>query len=143
MVAEDAKSSGNVAMDIARHYYARILIGKAVIITDDPKVLLKALQRQWARLTRRLQAKRAETPSNRVVIVMDLTFTITKMQCQRFTAESPRDHPCAHVFIMHPTDLGSDLPKFATLYITCAVDSQALEAAMVSMPPNGTVMRYS
>lgn len=142
MHIEEIKSTGSLAADITRHYSARILMGKAVVVAEDPDLLEKALQKQWARLTRRLQAQRTQTPSNKVATVMDLTFAITKMQCQRFTTQLPLDDPSARVFILRPTDLNDILPEFATLYITCAVGLAVLESAAATMPANGTVIRY-
>lgn len=143
MEIEEIKSTGNVAADIARHYYARLLIGKAVIVTEDPDVLCKTLEKQWARLTRKLQAQRAQSPSNRVVTVMDLTFAITKMQCQRFTVLPPFEDPTARVFIMRPLGLGDILPEIATLYLTCLVGHDVLDPVLATMPANGSVVRYS
>jgi hypothetical protein len=134
------KDVESILVDIARRLYARQLIGKAIIITEHPRAAHAIIRKHWQRMTR--QHLRDRTLTLDTVLINDLTNTIATMQSLRFTALAPFEDPTNDVFLLHPTSLGDILPEAATIFVTCTVDTDLLDAATRCMPQNGLIVRY-
>lgn len=88
LILEEGSFGNNPSTkDLARHLYTRMSCGKVVIVTDNPKVLLSSLRKQWLRLARKVQVERAGTlQAERIV---ELTNMVSRMHNLRFTTDYP------------------------------------------------------
>lgn len=93
-----AHGSSSLAADIARHLHARQYLGKAVILCDQPVVMLSTIRKQWLKLARVIQKQRAATLN--ADKILKYTHAITHMQNMQFTAKAPSEHPGADVYIL-------------------------------------------
>ena len=140
---EQRSLSGNASLswDIAHHLYTRQLKGKAIIIAEDPAVLLSSIRKQWLKLTRRAQRERASTLDGERI--SELTQQIAHMQNMKFTAGDPLDQPQADVFIISPDQLTDLLPYSHTLYATCRVSEHLMQPLVSVQPIRSLIVVYN
>lgn len=97
---------------LARHMHTRQELGKIVIVTTRPIILLAALRKEWLALGRAVQRERASTIN--LPLVRELTQRWQTMQQLRFTKEHDTS---ADVFFIQPHELGPLPPGCQTLYL--------------------------
>ena len=130
----------SLAWDLARHMYTRVGMGKIMIFTEQPEVMLPLLQKKLTHLCRQVQIMRFATDN--ATLVAELTRQIVLMQQLQLTTLMPIDCPGARAFIMRPEDFNDVMPYFNTLYVTCAVSSNTLDRAVDCMPERSLVVKY-
>lgn len=130
----------NILADITRRLHARQLVGKAIIITEQPDASLAVAQRFWQRMTQQLLAKRSS--HEHLSALADLTQEIAAMQSYRFTVSLPHQDPRSNVFILHPRDLVEIFPTCQSLFVLSNVSQEALDTALSYMPPRSLVVLY-
>lgn len=132
-----APGSSSLAADVARHLHARQYLGKAVILCENPVVMLSAIRKQWLKLARVIQKQRAATLN--ADKILKYTHTITHMQNMQFTAKLPSDLPSADIYILneHTTQLP---PRCWSVYV-CSRPSDSLYLAN-QMPSDSLIIDY-
>lgn len=133
------KPTTTLAADIARHIQLRQRLGSAVIVCDNPHALLSATRKQWLRLSRQLQLKRAGTLNTEEIL--RLTHIIVLMQKMSFVAKTPEERPEAQVFFVTPNELTTLPPKCFTLYLTAQLAQQPVHIAR-DLSHSGLVVDY-
>lgn len=90
------KPEDRIAVDLAQHLQVRHGLGPTLVICDNPHALMSAVRKQWLRLARNLQRKRASTINAEEILRH--TKAIMHMQNAQFTIKSPREIPDATVY---------------------------------------------
>ncbi|HYG83725.1 MAG TPA: hypothetical protein VD907_02510 [Verrucomicrobiae bacterium] len=134
------KPTTTLAADIARHIQLRQRLGSALIICENPHALLSATRKQWLRLSRQLQLKRAATLNTEEIL--RLTHIIVLMQKMSFVAKTPEERPNAQVYFVTPEEAASMPASCYTLYITLP-PSLPVAPLISSMPAASLVVDYT
>jgi hypothetical protein len=125
--------------DIARHLQLRQHLGKSIIICESPMTMLSATRKQWMRLGRLIQRRRASTLNAEEIL--RYTRSIMHMQHMRFVAKPPADDPDAQVFFVTPEEF-TELPNDClSVYITLHANEQAL-SPLARLPVSSLVVEY-
>lgn len=135
------KGLENILSDITRRMYARQLIGKTMIITDNPIAAEAIIYKFWLRIMRQHQKQRSQT--QHAVLVNDLTKTITAMQQLQFTSQEPFEVPGADVFIIKPEALDDLLPICHTIFVACHLSDSVFATVTLMLPRYGLAIRYA
>lgn len=135
------KGLHNIAADMARTLQKRRAKGNAIILCTYPNETHRALERQWARLTRQLQAKRAD--SNGATVVARLGREISAMQAYTFTTEFPYKDPQNNAFILGMTDTAEIFPTCQTLLIAGELDDATYHYILERIAPYSLARRYT
>lgn len=132
-----AHGSSSLAADIARHLHARQYLGKAVILCDQPVVMLSAIRKQWLKLARVIQKQRAATLN--ADKILKYTHAITHMQNMQFTSKAPTEHPGADVYILDSAT--THLPPQCWSTYICGPTQDNLRLAN-QMPSDALIIDY-
>lgn len=132
-------NTASIAGDIARHLQVRQSLGSAVILAQQPVILLSAVRKHWIKLSKLLQTERARTLDP--LLRAALTQEIELMDKLRFVAKSPHA-ATADVFFVEPGDLGSSLPvSCRTLYADTA-SVNIFEKLTQQIPSGSVIIQY-
>ena len=134
-------SGSSLSWDIAHHLFTRQYVGKVLVVTERPDVILSSVKKQWVKLTRRAQRERASTLDARRIV--GLTRLIVHMQEWDFTTDAALDMPQADVFFVHPDGLEDILPQCATMYVACELAPELLMQAAESVSAGGLIVDYT
>lgn len=129
-----------IAADVMRHLHSRQYLGQAVIVCPDPTAMLQAAQRQWLKLSRSLQARRAD--SRNADDILRYTTAITHMQHHQIVAEPPHAGSAAQVYIVRPEQLGLLPSACMTVYLVTELPALQLPSLIESLPTNSLVVDY-
>lgn len=108
-----------MAADIARHLQVRQLIGKAIVVSERPAILLSSVRRQWIKITQALQRECARTLDT--TLKAELLRQLKMMQELQFVAKSPYKAPEADIYFMSTDEVQQLPPACRTIYF-CADD---------------------
>lgn len=133
-----AHGSSSLASDVARHLHSRQYLGKAVIICDNPVVMLSTIRKQWLKLARVIQKQRAATLN--ADKILKYTHAITHMQNMQFTSKLPSEHPGADVYILGSSTVQLP-PQCWTTYV-CGPITDSLHLAN-QMPADALIIDYT
>ena len=134
------KPTGTLAADIAKHIQLRQRLGAAVIVCDNPHALLSATRKQWLRLSRQLQIKRAATLNTEEIL--RLTHIIVQMQKMTFVAKTPDERPDAQVYYVTATEARSMPEQCFTLYLTSDMPQNTMQL-LGAMPNASSIVDYT
>ncbi|MDB5178171.1 MAG: hypothetical protein JWN01_114 [Patescibacteria group bacterium] len=134
-------AAANMMADVMRHLQARQHLGKAIIVCDQPAAMLPLAQKQWLKLSRTLQRRRAF--STNAVEILKYTYTITQMQHMNLAAEAPHDDPEATAFLVRPKQLGMIPANCFSLYLTSELSETAVGALVAELPPSSLLVDYT
>lgn len=134
--------SGNEsqAADIMRHLYTRQYLGKAVVVCDQPVVMLSAARKQWLKLSRSLQRQRASTLN--ADKILKFTHGIAHMQRLRFTAKTPLERPETDIFFLRPDNLHILPPQCFTVYATADITQAQGQECVGQLPADALIIDY-
>lgn len=135
-----ARGSESIAADIARHIHSRQHLGKAVVICDQPVVMLSAARKQWLKLCRSIQKQRASTLN--ADKILKYTHTITKMQHMQFTSHSPLERPTADLYFMTLEEISQIPPRCITVYLLSKVDDTAGSQILEKVAHEALIVDY-
>lgn len=108
------------ARDLACHLHTRQLVGRAMIIADEPFILLRLVRKEWLKTLRSLQRERSSTLD--CELIQELTRELALMQCLHFVAGGPKNFPEADVFFVRPEMATALPPSVHTVYICTNVE---------------------
>jgi hypothetical protein len=131
---------GTLSHDIAHHLYVRQLQGSAVVIAEEPFLLLRVVRKQWLKLTKLVQRERARTLD--AVRIAELTRETQVMNEHQFATASPVEAPNANVYFLSPTQVDEVLPSCHTIYITCPLNADAMESLKSRLFKGGLLVLY-
>jgi len=126
--------------DVMRHFHARQHLGKAVVLTDDPAAMLLAGRKQWLKLSRTLQQRRAEATN--AVEILKLTYTIAQMQQMQMIDKAPHEQPEANVFFVRPDDLRLVSSDCLSIYVTTTLSEDVLVQLSTQLPASSLIVDY-
>jgi hypothetical protein len=133
-----AHGSSSLAADVARHLHARQYLGKAVIICENPVVMLSAIRKQWLKLARIIQKQRAATLN--ADKILKYTHAITHMQNMQFTIKPPGEQPGSDVYILDSKTI--QLPPQCWSTYICGSVADSLHIAN-QMPADALIVDYA
>lgn len=137
---EQPHSLADLASDIARHWQSRFGHSKALVIVDEPSTALKHVEKQWLRLTNRLQQKRLRTVG--ADEILELTYAITRMQHIKFADRTPSQQPSARVWFVTPHETIHELASTCrSIYVTRPVIQPA--QLFEQLPTHSLVIDYA
>jgi hypothetical protein len=125
--------------DIARHLQLRQHLGKSVVICESPMATLSATRKQWMRISRLIQTRRASTLNAEEIL--RYTRSITHMQHMRFVAKTPEIDSSAHVFFVTPDEFETLPLECQTVYFTATPRPKSLEI-LLQLPESSLVVEY-
>lgn len=130
-----------IASDIARHLQSRQYLGLTIVVCDNPFSLLSATRKQWLKISRTVQKRRASTLN--ADEILRLTQTITHMQHLHFIADIPAARGGSHIYFARPQDL-TYIPNGCTsLYLTTPpVNEKQLQVWINEMSEEGLIVDY-
>jgi hypothetical protein len=135
-----ARGSDSVAADVARHLHARQHLGKAVIICEQPVIMLSAVRKQWLKLCRTIQKQRAATLN--ADKILKYTHTITRMQHMQFTAHLPLQQPEADMFFITADDIDTIPPRCMTIYVLPKVATEEAQHIIDKLAHEALIVDY-
>lgn len=135
-----ARGTDSLAADIMRHLHTRQHLGKAVVICDQPIVMLSAARKQWLKLARTIQRHRSSTLN--ADKVLKYTHTITRMQHMNFTMREPLQDPNADVFFLSPELATALPPQCLTLYDVIHLPQEQVQFLASALPHEALVVDY-
>lgn len=133
--------SESMAADLMRHLFTRQYLGKVVVVCDQPIIMLSAARKQWLKLSRSLQRRRASTLN--ADKILKFTHGIAHMQRLRFTTKTPLERPEADVFFLRPDNLHILPPQCFTLYVTSNITQPQRHECMGQLPTDTLIVEYT
>lgn len=130
-----------IAADMMRHLHSRQYLGKVVVVCASPFSTMRVARKQWLKLARNIQRKRASTIN--ADRILRLTYTITHMQHMQFVAKAPEQAPEAHVFFILPTQLHLLPLNCYTVYIAEPMSPSQLAPLIQQLPSGGLTVDYT
>jgi len=130
-----------VAPDLMRHLHARLHLGKAVVLCDNPPIMLALAEKQWRKLSRVLQQRRSFATN--AVEILKYTYTITQMQHASFTTDDVRDNAEASVYFARPDELHGLPADCLSVYLTAGVTPEVAARIVSKLPDLALLMDYT
>lgn len=128
-----------LAPNIAQHLHLRQYLGSAIVVCDNPVALLSAVRKQWLRMSRQLQTRRAATLNTEEIL--RYTRSIMRMQRLQFAAKTPEEAPYATIFFVSPAQLRYPPPECYSLYLVASAPD-TIEQFVSHMPDNALIVSY-
>ncbi len=135
-----ARGTDSIVADTMRHLHTRQHLGKAVIVCDEPLGVLSAARKQWLKLSRTLQKRRASTLN--ADKILKYTHTITRMQHMRFSARSPLDQPDGDVYFLGVDELAVIPVHCWSVYILSSIEAKTALSVLYQLPNDALVIDY-
>jgi hypothetical protein len=138
---QEAAQPAAVMADMVRYIHARQYLGMAVVVGHDPGGLAQLAQRQWLKLSRSLQQRRARSASAEEIL--KFTHTIAHMQHMRFVEGAPHEQPGADIYFVQPEQVRLLPLACMTLYVVEAMPAESAERLIAQLPARALVVDYS
>ncbi|HLZ15150.1 MAG TPA: hypothetical protein VKQ34_04135 [Candidatus Saccharimonadales bacterium] len=135
-----ARGTDSIVADSMRHLHTRQHLGKAVVVCDQPVVMLSAARKQWLKLSRIIQKQRAQTLN--ADKILKYTHTITHMQHMQFSARSPLEKPDADVYFVSPRELRLVPVHCWSTYIIEPVAAEQAAMLVAQLPSEALIVDY-
>lgn len=135
-----ARGSDSISADMMRHLYTRQHLGKALVVCDQPIVMLSACRKQWLKLSRVIQRQRASTLN--ADKILKYTHTIAHMQRMHFTAQEPLRFPEGDVFFLSPQQLHTLPLACYTTYVMADLPDKTAHKLASATPQYSLVVDY-
>ena len=124
-------------VEIMKHWQSRYELGATVLLTDSPSLTLKAVSKQWRKLTR--QAQKVRETKQTAEDILGITRTISRMQRVKFTSKSPEQNSSATFYVLKPDDVTTLPSPCFTLYSVGETISPHL---LEKLTPDALVVLY-
>jgi hypothetical protein len=122
--AQLQSSPAPLVNDMVRHFNTRQYVGKTIVICDNPFLLMRVARKQWLKITRTIQRRRAATLN--ADMILKFSYTITHMQQLRFTTKSPFEDLEATMYFMEARHIEVP-PECMSIYVTIKLtENQAM-----------------
>lgn len=130
----------SLSWDIAHHLFVRHLCGKALIITDNPNVLLAAVRKQWRSIEGRVMRERSSTLN--AARIVRLSEVVADMRNARFVAGDPVAIPDGRVYFTGAKHVAPVAQHFPTIYVATHLYDSLHQALRERMPYHGLLVIY-
>lgn len=130
-------SPGSLAFDIVSHYLTQGAKQSALILTNDPLVLMQITRREWCQAIRSLEYRRLRAMDG--AVIRKLSHELTKLQGIRFCSELTYDQIDPAISFsqgVYPTDI-------RLIYITPSFNRTSQEQVMKLVKKGTLVVSYS
>jgi hypothetical protein len=134
------RGTESITADVMRHLHTRQHLGKAVIICDQPIITLSAARKQWLKLSRALQKRRASTLN--ADKILKYTHAITRMQHMYFTAKSPALSPDADIYFLTPEFIDTMPVHCWSVYLLTEVETLTAKRLVEQLPAEALIINY-
>lgn len=133
-------SNRSLAQDLAVQLAEVSRLGKAVVVSDKPDVLLPVVRKQWLRLERKIWLERARTINS--ARITELSNELSLMRNVSFTASPPDDLLEADITFATVDDFIRVAPDCKKMFVT--YDFPVVKLHMITgwMPRSGVVVIY-
>jgi len=132
--------SANIMADVMRHLQARQHLGKAIVLCDDPDLMMPVAHKQWLKLSRTLQRRRGFTSN--AIEILKYTYTITQMQHLNLVAQAPEEEPEATAYLVRPRQSFMVPANCFSLYLTVELPDKELARLVGALPASALVIDY-
>jgi hypothetical protein len=132
----------SLSWDLAQHLSTRYEHG-AVIIADNPAVLLASVSKQWQRIIRQMQRARSGTLD--ATLIYELTQRLSGIQRTRMTRQPPSHPPEVddkNVYFLTREQALACLPTCRTFYCTVLLTDQDIEKLAINLPAGAVLIIY-
>ncbi len=130
----------SLSSDIAKHIMKRLKVGAIVVVSKQPTALLASTRKQWLRLVRQLENRRAGTTD--ATKIANYSKQIARMQQADFSAKPPAEDPFATVLFATAEELLRFAPMCQTMYVATPTEKETLHKITSFMPEGGVVVIY-
>ncbi|HEV2403270.1 MAG TPA: hypothetical protein VGS08_03655 [Candidatus Saccharimonadales bacterium] len=130
---QSARGSDSIIADMMRHLHTRQYIGRALVVCDQPTVMLSAARKQWLKLARTIQKQRASTLN--ADKILKYTHAIVYMQRLRFSSRSPLDDPEGDVCFVTPDQITVTPLQCFTIYLAAPIDREIMVTNLIDQLP--------
>lgn len=139
--ARQKTARGNsISTDMMRHLHTRQYLGKALVITDQPTVMLSASRKQWLKLSRYIQKQRAATLD--ADKILKYTHAVTHMQHLRFSAKPPLDSD-ADVYFLSANDAVTIPTHCQTVYLASSIPETQVQTILAQLSSDTLLVDYT
>lgn len=135
-----ARGTDSISADTMRHLNTRQHLGKAVVICEQPAIVLSAARKQWLKLSRSLQKQRSSTLN--ADKILKYTHTITRMQRMHFTIKDPLEQPNGDVYFLTPSQLTTMPVHCWSVYVLSAISDKEARALAAQLPAEALIVDY-
>ncbi|HEX9153546.1 MAG TPA: hypothetical protein VF809_01875 [Candidatus Saccharimonadales bacterium] len=134
----DANTSEHISLDLTRHLPRRLMVGPAVIIHDQPNILLPVIRKRWANIMREVQRQYSSTLDRNKK--QELLREMERMVSFKFT--SRLDYEYADAVLISPRQTACELPPYASVYILAPLTANQFMSVTSYALPNSLVAVY-
>ena len=138
---QSARGTDSIIADAMRHLNTRQHLGKAVVVCEQPAIVLSAARKQWLRLSRSLQKQRSSTLN--ADKILKYTHTITRMQRMHFTIKTPLERPTGEVYFLSPSELTAMPVHCWTVYLLHSVEAGMVQNVLNQLPAESLIVDYT
>lgn len=138
---KNAARGNSISTDMMRHLHTRQYLGKTVIISNQPSVMLSAARKQWLKLSRYIQKQRAATLD--ADKILKYTHTVTHMQHMNFSAKAPLEAPDADVYFVSPKSLKTIPTSCQSVYLGAQLTQAQIQILIKQLPDDALVIDYA
>jgi hypothetical protein len=136
-----ARGVESITADMVRHLHTRQYLGKTVVVCDQPVAMLSAARKQWLKLSRLLQKRRASTLN--ADKILKYTHSITRMQHMGFSAKSPLEQPEADIYFLTPAKLDVMPVHCWSVYLLLQLDTVRAAHMLEQLPAEALLIDYA
>jgi hypothetical protein len=135
-----ARGTDSIAADMMRHMHTRQHLGKTVVVCDRPYAFLGPGRKQWLKLSRSIQRRRAGTLN--ADKILKFTHTITRMQHMSFTHKSPLEDPEAEVYFLTPAECSVMPVHCYSVYVVTTIEDEHTRVIIEQLPAESLIVDY-
>ncbi|HET8670681.1 MAG TPA: hypothetical protein VFM05_08675 [Candidatus Saccharimonadales bacterium] len=127
-----------ISLDLTRHLPRRLAVGPAIIVSDQPDILLPVVRKRWMRILLEVKKQFSSTLDRNKK--RELSREVERMHAFIFTTKLDESH--ADVFIIHPVQTLRNLPAYSSLYILAPLTQEQFLSVSECAQPNALVAVY-
>lgn len=131
---------GLLATDITHHLYTRQLKGVALIVVEEPFLLLRIARKRWLQLIQSVQRERARTLN--AARIAELSLQIARMNNYEFLSKLPLQNAADGAFFISPGDVPFVRTDCHTVYIGTQLSAESQIHAQQITTRKGLIVIY-
>jgi len=128
----------SLSWDLAQHLSTRYEHG-AVVVAENPAVLLASVSKQWQRIIRQMQRARSGTLD--ATLIYELSERLAGIQRTRMTTQPPETDDTGIHFLTLDQALTRP-PTYRTLYCTVQLATETIEKIGAALPASAVIVIY-
>ena len=130
-------TSASLLADVTRHLFTRFKVGKAIILTTNPRYTLPNLKKEWIKLEKMVKRELSSTLDS--ALIRELSDTLRAMQSLTFSSSQEK---AAEVRLVDPS-IYLQWPKTAeTVYVIEPLNGMEYDTTLRNTKNGGLVVVY-